>query len=82
MTKKITIVESDDWEAIYIGNDLHRQDNQPLFYDNSLIEDFFNDLGYDVDVNVIQDDGVDEYLMENGQLPETLREVRKLLSEG
>jgi len=68
-TEKINIVHlNDDWEGIYVNNDLLQDCHSLQVYD------ILRKLGYDVTVTHLKNDEIDN-------LPQTLSELKPLISE-
>ncbi len=74
---RVTVVTGLDIQAIYVGNTLYKQDEDE-FLESTELCDFLDILG--VSVNLIQgDDRVEDFVQENGALPEKLTELQQII---
>lgn len=78
MAAKVTLVTADDFQAVYVGKSLWRQEFGLMFEQDAFCE-FLDALG--VSVDLIDDDRVGEYLYAGGNdgLPEKLTELQQII---
>jgi hypothetical protein len=79
MAARVTFVMAEDFQAVYVGASLFKQEFGMMFEPDAFCE-FLDSLG--ISVNVIDDDAVGEYLYEgmNSGLPEKLSELNQILA--
>lgn len=78
MAAKVTLAVADDFQAVYIGKSLFRQEFGMMFEQDAFCE-FLDALG--VSVDLIDDDRIGDYLYggSNDGLPEKLTELQQII---
>jgi len=78
MSKKVTVIQVDDYQAVYVGNELYKQGSDIVVHDEYELGSLFEAMDLDVDLEVVSDTAYDEYFEENGSFPETWKEASRI----
>jgi hypothetical protein len=77
MAARVTIVDAEDFQGIYVGASLFKQQHGGIFNTEELCE-LFDQLN--ISVNVIEsDDRIEAFIYEGNELPDKLSEVQQII---